>query len=43
MASAVNVGIRSGTNDLHGSPHDYFNSHGYNASNKFGNGFRPTG
>lgn len=43
MLGVIDVATRSGTNDLHGSIYDYFNSHGYNASNKYGNGFRPTG
>jgi hypothetical protein len=43
LAGAIDIAARGGSDELHGSLYDFFNSHGYNASNRFGDGFRPTG
>jgi hypothetical protein len=43
MAGAIDVVTRSGSDALHGSLYDFFNNHGWNAGNRYGAGFRPTG
>jgi len=43
QAGAIDAVTRTGNDTLHGSLYDFFNDHGWNAGNRYGAGFRPTG